>query len=289
MSFLKTVPPWKLVLLLIPIFFSPHSLKDSLEHAFPHIDAHFFLSLLIMGLAILFSWLTIKYYWSNSETLFHRYLSIMQTVYGNTSLIFTILFCCLFVAILVPLVSVMIYEFIPRVADEIAQLFQSKIFLTGNLTAPAPLLPEFFTYAEDNMIVSPKWYSQYPPGFPFLLSIGTLLGSPWIINPILATLTVFIVFVLCRELFDHTTAVLSVILFALSPKVIFTSASLMNHTAAMVFMLFSITAILFALKKNNAFLALCSGLLTRNVPEYSHTWRQWCFFCPLGYIVLLYA
>ena len=54
------------------------------------------------------------------------------------------------------------YDFVPRISDEIAQLFQAKIFLSGHLTAPSPPLPEFFTYAEDNMIVIAKMVLPIP-------------------------------------------------------------------------------------------------------------------------------
>ena len=158
------------------------------------------------------------------------------------------------------LIAFATYEYMPHVSDEISQLFQAKIFLSGHLTAPSPPLPEFFTYAEDNIIVTPKWYSQYPPGFSFLLMIGLWLGSPWVINPLFAAFSVILVFLLCQEVFGRDTAMLSAFLFALSPKMIFTSGSLMNHTTAMFFLLLAITTMIFAVKKHQVLLALCSGL-----------------------------
>ena len=61
-------------------------------------------------------------------------------------------------------------------------------------------------------------------------------------------------------MYDNNTALIASILFTLSPKMIFTSGSLMNHTAAMFFLLLSITSMVFAIKKQKILLSLCSGL-----------------------------
>jgi len=42
-----------------------------------------------------------------------------------------------------------------------------------------------FSYYYDNMVFTSRWYSQYPPGHSFLLMMGVLCNTPWIINPLL--------------------------------------------------------------------------------------------------------
>jgi hypothetical protein len=172
----------------------------------------------------------------------------------------TIVCSIFFILIITIFISATVYEFVPRVSDEIAQLFQARIFLSGHLTAPSPPLPEFFSYAEDNIIVTPRWYSQYPPAYSFLLMIGLLFGSPWFINPLLAALSALLIFVLCREVFGHETAIIALILFTLSPKVLFTSASLMNHTSAMFFIFLSIVLVVMGLNREEKIFLLFSGI-----------------------------
>jgi hypothetical protein len=259
MSFLMAFPGWKLMLLVLCLLFSPQAFRHS-NHYLYAINSYVFLPLFISSVAILAAWLLIKYYLKNDTALFHKTVSFFARLLFRTSAISPLCFLSIFVFAATIMSSFFLYDFVPRVSDEIAQLFQAKIFLSGHLYAASPSLPEFFTYAEDNMIVVPKWYCQYPPGFPFLLMIGLGIGSPWIVNPLFAAFSVILVFLLSRELFGRDAAMLSAFLFALSPKVLFTSGSLMNHTAAMFFLLLAITTMIFAVKKQHVLLALYSGL-----------------------------
>ena len=260
MSFLKTVSPWKLALLLISLLLAPHSLNNSYSQALLQINGDFYFSMFLMSITLFLCWYLLHYYLKSDGTWLYRSICALKKFIFSPHHGRILLLCSLFVLLSVYLVSFLVYDFVPRVADEIDQLFQSKIFLSGHLTAPSPPFPEFFAYAEDNMIVSPKWYCQYPPGFSFLLTLGLWLGSPWLVNSLLAAVSVVLIYLLCRELFDGNTAILSALLFSLSPKVIFTSASLMNHTAAMFFMLLSITTLLISMRRHSALLALCAGL-----------------------------
>ena len=129
------------------------------------------------------------------------------------------------------------FEHIPHVQDEIAQLFQAKIFAQGSLTAALPPLTEFFRYYYDNMLFTDRWYSQYPPVHPFLLMFGVLLGIPWIVNPVLAACSVFPLYGFARAFVEENEARFSVLLFCISPFVLFMSASYMNHVSALFFLL----------------------------------------------------
>lgn len=259
MRFLKAFPGWKLTLLVLCLLFSPQAFLHSNNYLFA-LNSWVLLPGFISFLALLLAWLLITYYLKHDTTLFHKTVSCGARLLFRTPAVRPLFFLAIFALAAAGMSSFFIYDFVPRVSDEIAQLFQAKIFLSGHLYAASPPLPEFFTYAEDNMIVVPKWYCQYPPGFPFLLMIGQVMGSPWIINPLLAAFSVILVFLLCQELFGRDTAMLAAFLFTLSPKMLFTSGSLMNHTAAMFFLLLAITTMIFAVKKQHMLLALCSGL-----------------------------
>src|SRR5437868_970952 len=52
----------------------------------------------------------------------------------------------------------------PTSSDEVSQLFHARILLSGRLSLPPDLNPEFF--AIDDIIDQRRWYSQFPIGGP---------------------------------------------------------------------------------------------------------------------------
>jgi len=131
-------------------------------------------------------------------------------------------------------IAYVVLDHIPHILDSIAQLFQAKIFTTGKLYAPIPPHKEFFDYA--HVINDEKWYSQYPPGHALLLSIGLLLGAPWLIGPLTGTASLLIFYLVVKGIYhDKRLTYLSTLLFLCSPFFLFMSSSHMNHTSTMFF------------------------------------------------------
>jgi hypothetical protein len=143
------------------------------------------------------------------------------------------------VFILTNLASYFLFEHIPHIVDSGAQLFHGKIFAKGKLTVPSHVHREFFDLftpaSLTTMINNGKWYSQYPPGHSFMLMLGVFIDAPWIVNPLLGSLTVIMLYFLGAELYDKTTGRLSALLAALSPFILFMSSEFMNHTSALFF------------------------------------------------------
>ncbi len=75
------------------------------------------------------------------------------------------------------LLSKMLFAYNPHLVDTIAQLFQARIFTSGQLTAPAPHELEFFA-ASHLVEHEGRWFSQYPPGHPALLAFGLIVRNP---------------------------------------------------------------------------------------------------------------
>lgn len=123
----------------------------------------------------------------------------------------------------------------PHLVDTIAQLLQARIFNGGHLTAPTPDLYEFFAVSHV-VREGGRWFSQYPLGHPALLAGGLLLGAPWLINPVLAALTVLLLFGIARRLLGDGSAYVTAVLFLVSPFALFMSASYMNHVSALFFL-----------------------------------------------------
>jgi len=116
----------------------------------------------------------------------------------------------------------------PTTSDEVAQLFQARILLAGRLWLPADPNPEFF--AVDNIVDQGRWYSQFPIGWPAVLALATLLRVTWLLNPLLAGLTVINVYRFARSAYGIGEARVAAVLCATCPFVLLTSASYMNHT-----------------------------------------------------------
>jgi hypothetical protein len=139
------------------------------------------------------------------------------------------------------LLSVVLFARNPHNVDSVAQLFQARIFLGGALTAPAPEHPEFFG-ATHLVRHAGRWFSQYPPGHPALLSLGLLAGLPWLVNPLFAAGTVALVFATARRILGDGGARLSAVLYVVSPFALFMSASYMNHVTTGFFLALALFA-----------------------------------------------
>lgn len=152
-----------------------------------------------------------------------------------------------------------VLDHIPHVQDSIAQLFHAKIFLTGKLTAPLPPLKEFFDYP--HIINDTGWYSQYPPGHSLLLMLGLLAGAPWLVGPLLGTLSLLIFYRITKSLYrDRRTSYLSTGLLLFSPFFLFMSSSHMNHTSTLFFVLLFLYYYIRIFSSPAALPALISGL-----------------------------
>ncbi|WP_420645120.1 ArnT family glycosyltransferase [Candidatus Leptofilum sp.] len=119
---------------------------------------------------------------------------------------------------------------VPHVQDSLTYLFQAQTLARGKLWAEAPPLPEFFEQ-EFLLVQNGRWFGKYPPGFPALLALGVLLNASWLINPLLATLTVPLLYQLGRRMGNGRTGLVAAGLMSLSPFFLFLSGSHMAHAA----------------------------------------------------------
>ncbi len=204
-----------------------------------HDSKSVFLFLMVGSLAVLFlsiglAPVILKLFSSRSlKEHGRRGYDIVRRALFDSRPIFFLITLFLTVFALTNLVSAFTFDHIPHVQDSIAQYFQGKIFASGQLTAPEPPQKDFFAYL--HMINEGRWYSQYPPGHPFLLMLGILMGIPWIVNPLLGSLTVVALYFLGKELYGERIGRISALLGVLSPFLLFMSSGFMNHTSAMFF------------------------------------------------------
>lgn len=127
---------------------------------------------------------------------------------------------------------------LPHVEDEIAYLHQAKTFCAGGFRTPAPPVPGAFdaTFAWV-FIDDGGWsYGIFPPGWPLLLAVGVVVGCPWLVNPLLTALAVWLFYRLVRAA-DAPSAGWATLLFAGSPFLILMGTSFLAHPATLLWIL----------------------------------------------------
>jgi 4-amino-4-deoxy-L-arabinose transferase-like glycosyltransferase len=123
------------------------------------------------------------------------------------------------------------FDRLPHLEDEVAYLWQAKLFAGGHMsiTSPEPRQSYWQPFIVDH---EGRRFSKYPPGWPLLLAAGVLIGQPWVINGFLAMLIIALATRVAREVYDANTGLVAALLTATSPMMLLLNGSLMAHTAA---------------------------------------------------------
>ena len=85
----------------------------------------------------------------------------------------------------------------PISGDDYSYMYQAKLFASGKLYAEDPIydpaLP-FHDCVETYCLRDDQGhrFSKYPPGWPALLAVGVKLRAPWLVDPLLGALLVFL-------------------------------------------------------------------------------------------------
>jgi len=126
----------------------------------------------------------------------------------------------------------------PHVEDEVAYIFQAKTFAAGALSVPLPpaaALPglDYYLFDTDQH----QWFATTAPGWPAVLALGMVIGAPWIINPLLAGVSVLLAHAIVRRRIGRDDADWVAIVMACSPWLISAAATLMTHTLTLALVL----------------------------------------------------
>lgn len=172
---------------------------------------------------------------------------------------FAIYFPILFAFLL--FINLYYLEGIPHVPDSVAYLFIAKMFAMGHVIMPIPVSPEHFNFFTGILSIEQgKWLFQYPFGHPLLLMIGVLLGFPSIIPPLIGTISVLLLFLIAKKLFDLKTAFFLAFLPILSPFFLENASSFMSHNTAAFYLIFSFYLLILLIKHPRMIYALFSGI-----------------------------
>ncbi len=131
------------------------------------------------------------------------------------------------------LVAANIFEQVPHLEDEMAYVWQARVYAGGELTVPSPPQPK-------SMLVpfvvdyNGRRFAKYPPGWPAALGFGVRLGVRDWVNPLLAGLGVWLLYRLGQKIFDEKIGLLAAFLTLTSPFFLLNSGSLLSHPWALV-------------------------------------------------------
>ena len=177
-----------------------------------------------------------------------------------------------FVFLVYNLGAYFLFDHLPHVTDSVVQVFHGKIFALGRLVAPAPPLRDFFDFSPLMIWRADRWYSVFPPGHSLLMMLGGLINSPWIINPILGTFSVMLIYFLGVEIYDQRTGRLASLFGAFSPFLFVMSSGFMNHGSGLfyttIFLLFFVRTVKYQKSWSSVFSGVGLGLLI-NVRPYT--------------------
>lgn len=120
-----------------------------------------------------------------------------------------------------------------HIQDEIAIVFQARLFAEGKLWAQTPALIDFFDW-EYIVVDGDKWYSKYFPAPSLLLVPGVWVGLPWLIDPILAGAAVWLVFAIARSAIGEKVARIAAVLMVISPFRTSLFGMMMAHPVCLV-------------------------------------------------------
>jgi hypothetical protein len=128
-------------------------------------------------------------------------------------------------------VSLLLFDGMPYLDDDVAALFQARVFASGRLTLPLPEHAEFFSLfgmlgASQN---HPFVCTMYPPGLSLLLLPGVLAGVPWLVVPLLGGLLLVATVALGRELAGERIGRIAGLFMFVSPFVGVLAGTHLSH------------------------------------------------------------
>jgi hypothetical protein len=222
---------WQLLCVGLIFFLSSATVSRNISKYLIELFFATFIQTIILGNIILMVWDLPKEMLISWKQRFERWFgcSKKENVYGSKRVDRFVLIAAGWVVVLSSVLCLLSYQHFPHVPDEVMYLYQARYLANGSLTVPAPPVPEAFSFY---LIPyeSERWYSIFPPGWPLFLALGVLVGTPWLINPMLGGLNILLVYFLIQEMSDRYKARVAVFLLCLSPWYIFMAMNFMSHT-----------------------------------------------------------
>jgi len=129
-------------------------------------------------------------------------------------------------------ISQNIFERMPHVEDEFANLWQAHVMAENEIFLPSPPVSRAFMvpFVID---YQGRRFAKYPPGWPATLSLGVRAGLTYMVNPALAGLAVWLIYRLGSKISRPDIGLLAALLAALSPMMLMLSGTIMPHSLSL--------------------------------------------------------
>jgi hypothetical protein len=134
-------------------------------------------------------------------------------------------------------------------------LSAGKLYLDSSALQPKEAFVFLGQYERNGRI-----FVMYPHFWPFLMAIFIKLQIPALLNPLLSSLNLLLIFLLVRRLFDENTGIIAAVLCCFSPLVVILAGEYLAHMATLFFLLSSFYLILIYVEKPKAWLCVLAGL-----------------------------
>jgi len=124
--------------------------------------------------------------------------------------------------------SFCVFDRIPHLEDEYALLWQAEIMADGRISLPTPAFASSFMIP---FVIDAQGqrFGKYPPGWPGALSIGARVGAPWMVQAVLSSLSVWLIYRLGQKLASSRVGLIAAGLSVLSPIFLMQSSTLLAH------------------------------------------------------------
>ena len=237
----------------------------------------------IFTAAVLFLIFFVWAFYGNFEALFFFHLPVTAVLFLFSSLVFAFIpneklrasvkkiepykfYIFPALAFLFPLaVSLFIFRGLPHVPDEMNYKYLAEAILDGRITSDLHPHYEFFHILYTNPAISGT-YSIYQIGFSVFLAPFVFFKVPFLCNPLLNAVSVFLTGKIAEEFYGKTAALIAMALATLSLYTALIGGTLMAHSFCAACTLgafyFSLLAVKIHGRKRVAFTALSALLIS---------------------------
>ena len=134
-----------------------------------------------------------------------------------------------------------VYERMAHFEDEMAYVWQAQAIAGGDLVLPSPPNPKSFLTP---FVIDYKGlrFGKYPPGWPVVLAFGFATGLEDWVNPLLAGMGIWLLYLLAKRLTTESNGLLVIVLMLSSPMFWLLSGSLLSHAWSLVLTLIFVLA-----------------------------------------------
>jgi hypothetical protein len=188
------------------------------------------------------------YHYRHTRFLFVA-ASIILQAFNRLSLRRCVVLACVMAFTILIWISHSWFGFTPFANDSVVQYVHARLMAAGHISWE---VEPFFKPIGWGIYQDGKWYSQFMPVHMALQAIGHLVGTPWLINPVLSIISLCLLSYLTKLMYGASAARLAPFLYFGSLYMLVISASMMNHPTGLLGTLLCILGVYQTVQHNKA-------------------------------------